>query len=127
MPLFFIRVSVEACTWHISHMHQYRLGDDLLERSSVEKDLGVLVDNRLATNQQWALVAKKASSILRCITKCVARRTWGEIFALYCATFRLTVLGSPVQKRQRSPRRSPAEGHKDVKGHGASTVCVNSE
>lgn len=41
----------------------------------MEKDLGVLVDNRLATNQQWALVAKKASSILRCITKCVARST----------------------------------------------------
>jgi len=29
-------------------MHQYRLGDDLLERSSAEKDLGVLLDNRLA-------------------------------------------------------------------------------
>ena len=28
-------------------MQQYRLGDNLLERSSVEKDLGVLVDNRL--------------------------------------------------------------------------------
>jgi len=39
-----------------NHMHQYRLGDDLLERSSVEKDLGVLVDNRLAMSQQYALV-----------------------------------------------------------------------
>ena len=26
-----------------NHMHQYRLGADLLERSSPEKDLGVLV------------------------------------------------------------------------------------
>jgi len=27
-----------------NRMYQYRLGDDLLERSSVEKDLGVLVE-----------------------------------------------------------------------------------
>ena len=30
-----------------NHMHQYRLGADLQEGSSVEKSLGVLVDNRL--------------------------------------------------------------------------------
>ena len=29
-------------------MHQHGLGTDLLKRSSAEKDLGVLVDNRLA-------------------------------------------------------------------------------
>lgn len=31
-----------------SHVHQYWLGADLLGMSSVEKDLRVLVDNRLA-------------------------------------------------------------------------------
>jgi len=39
-------------------MHQYKLGADLLERSSAEKDLG---DNRLAMSQQCALMAKKAN------------------------------------------------------------------
>ena len=38
------------------------------------------------------------------------------------ATFRILrlVLGSPVQKRHGSPRRSPAEGHKYDKGPGVS-------
>jgi len=37
--------------WGNNCMHQYRLEDGLLERTSVEKDLVVLVDNRLAMSQ----------------------------------------------------------------------------
>ena len=44
-------------------MHQYRLGSDLLERSSAEKDLGVPVDSSVAVSLQCALAAKKANGI----------------------------------------------------------------
>ena len=41
--------------WHLkreNYMHEYRLGDDLLQRSSAVKDLGVLlVDDSLAVSQ----------------------------------------------------------------------------
>ncbi len=43
-------------------MHQYKLGDILLEGCS--EDLGGLLDNRMATSQQCALTAEVASSVL---------------------------------------------------------------
>jgi len=46
-------------------MHQYRLGDDLLEKSSEEKDLGVLVQRKLAMSRQCTLVVTKASGNTR--------------------------------------------------------------
>lgn len=54
-----------------NHMHQYWLGDDLLEGRSAERDLGVLV-NKLSMSQQCALVAKLANDILECIKKSMA-------------------------------------------------------
>ncbi|KAJ7406724.1 hypothetical protein BTVI_64917 [Pitangus sulphuratus] len=48
-------------------MHQCSLGVDLLESSSVEKDLVVMVDNKLPMSQHCALVAKKAKEFPQCI------------------------------------------------------------
>ncbi|KAJ7428128.1 hypothetical protein BTVI_01280 [Pitangus sulphuratus] len=56
-------------------MHQDRVGADLLESSSVEKNLGVMTDNKLSMSQQCALVAKKDNGILGCIRKTIASRS----------------------------------------------------
>jgi len=64
-------------------MHQYRLGVDLLESSSAERHLGVLVDDKLTMRQQCALVAKKANGILGCIRRSVASRTREVHLPLY--------------------------------------------
>ncbi|PKU44546.1 pol- hypothetical protein [Limosa lapponica baueri] len=68
--------------------HQYRLSVDLLEPTSEEKDLGVLVDSKMTMSKQCALVARKANEILGCIGKSVASRSREVILPLYSALVR---------------------------------------
>ena len=68
--------------------HKYKMGDTWLDSSICEKDLGVLVDNKLYMSQQCDLVAKKANSILGCIARSIESRAREVIIPLYFALVR---------------------------------------
>ncbi|PKU42316.1 rna-directed dna polymerase from mobile element jockey- hypothetical protein [Limosa lapponica baueri] len=97
--------------------YQYRLRDEGIESSPVEKDLGILMDKKFDVNWQCARAGQKANTILGCINKSMVKG--GDFSPLLCYDETPhgvlgPALGSPTQERYGLVRAGPDEGHKNV-------------
>jgi len=68
--------------------HKYRLARERMESSPEEKDLGVLVDNKVNVTGQCALAIQKANRIPGCIRKSIASGSREMILPFYSALVR---------------------------------------
>ncbi|PKU42132.1 rna-directed dna polymerase from mobile element jockey- hypothetical protein [Limosa lapponica baueri] len=103
--------------------HKCRLDRELTESSPEEKDLGVLVDEKLNMSWQCVLAAPKANCILGCIERIVASKSREVILPLCSGETPPGILhpalGSSAQEGHGPVRMGPPEGHEDNHRAGA--------
>jgi len=98
--------------------YQFKLGNERIECSPTENDLGELVDGKLDVFKQCALEAQKANCILCCIKRSVASRAReGRIALLLCGgEDSCGVLRPGVESSEQESHgpvgAHPKEGHK---------------
>ena len=100
--LFPLTTTIKGCIW-VGVITNTDLGGEWFEGNPEEKDLGVLVDERLNMSQQCDLAFQKANHIVGWIKRSVTSRSREVILPLYSALVGpQLVLRPPAQEGHRA-------------------------